>query len=117
MEGLGLCPPGWSQHPASDVNVNAIVVHHELLGALLAHLVYLWAGCYSLIEYAVWLLEELLQHLQASQTLLRTSSSNCQGQPEQARQRSFMLGIPCAVQAGSNSLPLTTSNAYPECIN
>ena len=60
MEKLCLCPPRCFQHPASDVNVNAIVVHHELLCAILAHLVHLWAGHYSLIENTVWLLEELL---------------------------------------------------------
>ena len=66
MEGLCLCPLECFQHPASDINVNAVVVHHELLGAILAHLVHLWPGCYSLIENTVWLLEELLQHLQAA---------------------------------------------------
>ena len=66
MEGLCLCPPLCFQNPASDINVDAVVVHHELLGAILAHFVHLWPGRYSLIENAVWLLEELLQHLQAA---------------------------------------------------
>ena len=104
MEGLCLCPPGCLQNPASDIDVNAIVVHHELLGALLAHLVHLWAGRYPLIENAVRLLEELLQHLQAAWTLMRILSSYCQGQPEQAGQHSCMLENPCALHAGSNSL-------------
>ena len=117
MEGLLLCPPGCLQYPASDVDVNAIVIHHEVLGAVLAHLVHLWAGRYPLVEDAVWLLEELLQHLQAAWTLLRIFSSYCQGQFEQARQRSCMLGNPCALKAGSNSLPSMTRNAHPDCMD
>ena len=96
MEDLYLCPPGYLQQPASDVDVDAIVVHHEMLGAILAHLVHLWPGRYPLIEDAVWLLEELFQHLQAVAWTLPRYLSSCY-----YRQ----------LWAGPASLPVMTSNA------
>ncbi len=48
----------------SHVDVNAIEVLHEDLGLVLAELVHLWAHRNSLVEDAVGLLEQLVQHLQ-----------------------------------------------------
>ena len=88
------------RNPASDVNVDAIVIHHEVLGAILAHLVHLWPGRYPLIEDAVWLLEELLQHLQAAWTVLR-----------------IFVELLLNFFGQDLTLPLLTSNAHPNCMD
>lgn len=46
---------------------------HQGLRLVLAKLVHLRARCDALVEDAVWLLEQLTQHLQASQALLTSS--------------------------------------------